>query len=117
LRPRKTGRIARLIEFDSAYCDTIVERFERVICNRPFFLGLNSPLKMLLANDQWMATLGERRQGPNSAGATADCQTLAAEIKEQVITGTGYRRPAVDRPSTGSLRKAHQAILPVVRKS
>jgi DNA modification methylase len=26
----KTGRIARLIEFDPAYCDTILRRFERV---------------------------------------------------------------------------------------
>jgi DNA modification methylase len=26
----KTGRVARLIELDPAYCDTIVERFERV---------------------------------------------------------------------------------------
>jgi DNA modification methylase len=26
----KTGRVARLIEFDPAYCDTILRRFERV---------------------------------------------------------------------------------------
>ena len=26
----KTGRLARLIEFDPAYCDTILRRFERV---------------------------------------------------------------------------------------
>ena len=26
----KTGRLARLIEYDPAYCDTILHRFERV---------------------------------------------------------------------------------------
>jgi DNA modification methylase len=26
----KTGRLARLIEFDTVYCDTILHRFERV---------------------------------------------------------------------------------------
>ena len=26
----KTGRLARLIEFDPSYCDTILRRFERV---------------------------------------------------------------------------------------
>jgi DNA modification methylase len=26
----KTGRLARLIEFDPAYCDTILRRYERV---------------------------------------------------------------------------------------
>jgi DNA modification methylase len=31
----KTGRLARLIEFDPAYCDTISRRFERVTGKQP----------------------------------------------------------------------------------
>src|SRR5207302_11246269 len=35
----KTGRRARLIEFDPAYCDTILGRFERVTGKRPTLLA------------------------------------------------------------------------------
>lgn len=35
----KTGRSARLIEYDPAYCDTIVRRFERVSGKQAIFLA------------------------------------------------------------------------------
>ena len=31
----KTGRRARLIEFDPAYCDQIIKRFEKLTASRP----------------------------------------------------------------------------------
>jgi DNA modification methylase len=35
----KTGRSARLIEYDPAYCDTILRRFERVTGKRALLLA------------------------------------------------------------------------------
>jgi len=35
----KTGRSARLIEYDPAYCDTILRRFERVSGKQAVLLG------------------------------------------------------------------------------
>jgi hypothetical protein len=58
----KTGRLARLIEYDPAYCDTILHRFERVAGKQATHAASGMSFEEALERAAPPGTVGERRQ-------------------------------------------------------
>ena len=113
----KTGRLARLIEFDPAYCDTMLRRYERVTGKQATRAASGMSLRKLRGSERrrWRRlrrpTDEHKEKGGTSAGqqppplsGTADRLSTAVSAKDNpaiLLENGGMAKLSVSRRSSG----------------